>query len=105
MESRSVTIKNLNGLHLRVASDIVLICRKYISEVRLSCSPDAEADGRSILAIVELGATAGTVLIVSAEGPDAREAADEVCRYFSACTEDTSAVVAAAKQPAVCHSV
>ena len=40
---------------------------------------DQEVDGKSIMQVMMLAATKGTVLIVRAEGPDADKAARAIC--------------------------
>ncbi|MGA2090969.1 MAG: HPr family phosphocarrier protein [Endomicrobiales bacterium] len=77
-----VVVKHDSGLHLRVASDVVTICKKYQSTVTLSCKDCEEADACSIMSILLLGAHRGDLVTVTACGRDAHAAVEEISQYF-----------------------
>lgn len=66
-----VTIVNKRGLHARAAAKFVGLAREYTAS--LSVERDGEqADGRSIMDLLMLGAGPGTQLTLSAEGDNAQ---------------------------------
>jgi phosphocarrier protein HPr len=71
--SESVTLPSGVALHARPAATFVKTALKFQS--RLTVGTDGKvADAKSILAVLALGAVGGTMLRLSAEGDDAREA-------------------------------
>lgn len=73
-----VTIVNKRGLHARAAAKFVGLAREF--EASVTVERDGEqADGRSIMDLLMLGAGPGTQLTLSAEGADA-EALTEALR-------------------------
>jgi phosphocarrier protein HPr len=67
--TRTVTITNPLGLHARAAARFVRAATAFESAVQLG-SKSRIMDGKSILGILLLTAAQGTVLTVSADGPD-----------------------------------
>ena len=66
-------IRNRLGLHARAAARFVDTANRFRS--RISASRDGRTmDGKSILGMLLLAASEGTVLELSAEGDDAEEA-------------------------------
>ena len=72
---RQVTIQNKLGLHARPAMQFVDVANQFQSGVKV-CKGDQVVDGKSIMQMMMLAATAGTVLKVVAEGDDAAKALD-----------------------------
>jgi multiphosphoryl transfer protein len=71
------TLRNAVGLHARPAATFVRLVAGLGSRVKvanLDRAPDAPVDGRSILAVLALGASRGSRIRVMVEGPT--EAAD-----------------------------
>jgi phosphocarrier protein HPr len=62
-------------LHARPAADFVRAAMKFESQVTVSAN-GREADAKSLLAVLALGAKRGTTLRLSAEGDDAGAALD-----------------------------
>ena len=74
-EKRRVRIRNRLGLHARAAARFVQTANRF--RARISVSRDGRVmDGKSILGMLLLAASAGTVLELSAEGEDAPAALD-----------------------------
>ena len=69
MTSREVTIRNRLGLHARAAARFVHAANRFRSHVSLS-GRGKTMDGKSILGILLLAASQGTVLRLVAEGED-----------------------------------
>ena len=66
-------IRNRLGLHARAAARFVQTANRFRS--RISASRDGRTmDGKSILGMLLLAASEGTLLELSAEGDDAEEA-------------------------------
>jgi phosphocarrier protein len=82
MEVGKITIKDLNGLHLRRAAELVKFTRLYKSKITF-CHNCKLADSCSILDVLALGATKGCQIAVIAEGPDEKEAVRDISGRFS----------------------
>lgn len=72
-----ITVKIVNrlGLHARPAMTFVDVASTFASEVTVS-KGDTSVDGKSIMQMMMLAATKGTVLEIRAEGDDAEKAAE-----------------------------
>jgi phosphocarrier protein HPr len=71
--SRFVTVVNPLGLHARAAARFVHLATRFESQIRVG--RDARVmDGKSILGILLLAASRGTMLTVTANGPDETDA-------------------------------
>ena len=81
--SKNLKVSNAMGLHARPAAQVVHIANRFESEIKL-CRKDsnAEADCRSVLAMLMLAAGKDTELELVAKGADAVEAAAAVEAYF-----------------------
>ena len=78
MQTSSETLVELPpdvDLHARPAADFVRAAMKFSSRVTVHAN-GREADAKSLLAILALGAKRGTTLRLSAEGDDAGAALD-----------------------------
>ncbi len=72
-ESRSVTVANALGLHMRPAYLFAEVAAKFDSQIEV-VKDDLRIDGKSVLSILTLGASKGTQLQLKATGPDAAQA-------------------------------
>jgi phosphocarrier protein HPr len=63
------------GLHARPAGQFVAMAARFASRISVARG-DEWVDGRSILSLLSLAASRGTVLRIRAEGPDAAEAVE-----------------------------
>jgi len=75
MISRSVTVVNQLGMHARAAAKFVHLAARFASNVRVA-RDGREMDGKSIMGILLLAAARGSILTISAEGADERNAVD-----------------------------
>ena len=73
MQRGSMRITNERGLHARAAARFVHVASGFSSSIRVM-HDEAEADGKSILSLMILGAARGKTLDISADGPDEAEA-------------------------------
>ena len=85
MISTKVKVLTREGLHARPASQIAAMHSQRDAKLTLIRIDDrsTEADGSSILEMLIMAAGFGTELELLAEGPDAREALEEVERFFN----------------------
>ena len=72
---RQVTIQNKLGLHARPAMQFVDVANQFQCGVKV-WKGDQMVDGKSIMQMMMLAATAGTPLKIVAEGDDATSALD-----------------------------
>jgi phosphocarrier protein len=73
--SRDMKIVNRKGLHARATAKFVQCCEKF--EAEITVSKDGETvGGSSIMGILTLGAGIGSTIVVTAKGPQAKEALD-----------------------------
>ena len=80
---RELVVQNRSGLHARVSTMIAQRSKDFVSAIRLR-SGRAVADCRSVLDLLSLGASNGTVLHLEAVGEDASEAMDAIVALFEA---------------------
>ena len=74
---RCFTVQSELGLHARPAGRLAQLAGRFESEISLGRG-DEWVSGSSVLSILCLAATQGTVLSVRAVGPDAEQAVMEV---------------------------
>jgi phosphotransferase system HPr (HPr) family protein len=73
MVTGSAKVKNKNGIHLRLAGELVKAAARFQSNITVS-KDGQEVDAKSILGVAGLGAENGAELSFSAEGEDERAA-------------------------------
>ena len=69
----SATILNKRGLHTRASAKIVEASARFISQIHVIKDGTA-VNGRSIMGLMMLAASIGSMVEITAEGPDAEEA-------------------------------
>lgn len=75
MIRRELRIRNRLGLHARAAARFVHAASRFRSKI--TAGRDGRSmDGKSILGILLLGASQGSLIELSADGPDEREAVE-----------------------------
>lgn len=65
-----VALPDSVDLHARPAADLVRAAMRFSADVWVTAG-EREVDAKSLLSILALGAKAGTILRLRAEGPDA----------------------------------
>lgn len=78
----NVTIVNKLGLHARPAMEFVDCASRFASDVFVKRGVQS-VNGKSIMEMMLLAATAGTVLEVEATGDDAQAAIDELVKLVA----------------------
>ena len=76
-ETRDITLVNRYGLHVRPAGLFAKIASRYDADVHVEKDGNI-VSGKSIMALMTLEATCGTVLKVTASGAQAKEVLDEL---------------------------
>lgn len=74
-----VEIKNTDGLHMRPAMQFVDIANQFDCDITIS-NDKTSVDGKSIMQMSLLAATAGTKLTIKTQGSDAKKAIDALKR-------------------------
>ncbi len=75
--SSRFVIRNELGLHFRAAAMVVRTANGFTSELTLATGK-ASADARSVLDLLTLAASKGTVVVVTATGADADVAVNAI---------------------------
>ena len=84
--TRTLTVTNQHGLHLRRCSAIVALVGRHLAKVMIQKGSQF-ANAASIFDLLSLAATEGTELVLSATGPEAEEALEAVVGLFTCRTE------------------
>ena len=74
---RKMTLMNRYGMHVRPAGLFAKTASRYDATINVEKDGNV-VSGKSIMALMTLEAVNGTVLTVTAEGPQAKEALDEL---------------------------
>ena len=82
MIKKDVTIINKLGLHARAAAKFVSLASRFESKLMVSRN-DREVNGKSIMGIMMLAASQGTVITLSAEGVDEQNAIDALAELIN----------------------
>ena len=83
MIARDLTIKNRKGLHARAAAQLVHVASRFHSKVQISKDGIA-VDGKSILGLLTLSATQGSIMRLTVEGTDEEDAVREISTLVEA---------------------
>jgi phosphotransferase system HPr (HPr) family protein len=81
MVSKKVMINLNSGLHARPASQLVSLVKSFSSRFRFRFG-EKTASGTSIISILALGLTSGSIVEVEAEGADEYAALDQVVAFL-----------------------
>jgi phosphocarrier protein len=73
MTSRDVIVVNQLGMHARAAAKFVHLAARFSAHVRVA-RDEREMDGKSIMGLLLLAAARGSVVRISADGADERDA-------------------------------
>jgi len=80
--TRTVTVANPEGLHLRAAMLIAEVARRHQADVKMTKGLDC-VDAKSVLQVMSLGAYEGEELLLEAEGPGAETVIEELAQLFA----------------------
>lgn len=79
---KKIRVNNPQGLHARPAALFVQIANKYESDVIVKKGND-EVNGKSIMGLMTLAAEKGSAIRLKINGPDAKEAMEELEKVVS----------------------
>jgi phosphotransferase system HPr (HPr) family protein len=84
--SRTVIIRNSQGLHARPAMQFVDVANQFRASVMVHKGGDepADANGKSVMDMLVLAAGEGTPLLIEADGDDAAEAIQKLAELIEA---------------------
>lgn len=92
MVTRTATVVNQLGMHARAAAKFVHLANRFTSRVRVA-RQGREMDGKSIMGLLLLAASRGSVVTISADGIDEQLAVDALIELVeSGFGEDVCAV-------------
>ncbi len=83
MVERETTVGPEEGLHARPAARFVQTAKQFSSRITVS-NDDREANAKSSMKIMSLGAKKGEKVVIRAEGDDAEEAVEALAAFISA---------------------
>jgi phosphotransferase system HPr (HPr) family protein len=86
---RTATLPAGVDLHARPAATFVRAAMAYDAQVTIAVG-DREADAKSLLSVLGLGATAGTSVVLRADGPDAAAAVDGLAALLDGLVETSA---------------
>ena len=81
MVSGRVKVLNKNGIHLRLASELVKAASSFNCEITIA-KDSMEVNAKSILGVAGLGAELGQELMIKAEGEDEDNALGLLVQMF-----------------------
>ncbi len=76
-----VEVVNKLGLHAKAAAKLVKLCANYASQITLY-KGEQGVDAKSIMGVLMLAATQGTILALHVEGEDASAASEAIIKMF-----------------------
>lgn len=99
-QTRTVTVRNVDGIHARPAAAIVGALAHLDADVLIRNRAGAVADAASPIALATLGAHMGEVLTIAASGADAARALDALTELFATGFGEETATPQRARGPA-----
>lgn len=78
---KKIKIKNPQGLHARPASTFVRIANKYEADITITKGSE-KVNGKSIMGLLMLAASEGSVIEIEASGSDAAAAVQELEKFL-----------------------
>ena len=75
------TVQDPNGMHARPAGRLATVAKQFLSDVRVR-TEEKEADAKRLLALMSLGAKAGTCLTFTVSGEDEEHAAAQLQSFL-----------------------
>lgn len=79
--TKSFQIKNMLGLHARAAAAFVKVANRHRAEIMVE-KDGVSVNGKSIMGVLMLAASKGTLINIKAKGDDAQDALDALGRLI-----------------------
>jgi len=86
MFSATITVPNETGLHARPASQLAQLSQTFESQLRIIFGEEV-IDPKSIISILSGGIAQGSIIKLTAEGPDEQFAGESLVNFIEALTE------------------
>ena len=83
MISRIVEVRNKRGLHARASARFVTLASQIDAQIEVEKDGNRVC-GTSIMGLMMLGAAMGDTITISATGPGAEQAVDQLCALVEA---------------------
>ena len=80
--SKDITISNKLGLHARAATKLAILATEFEASITL-IQGEKQASAASVLGLLMLESGIGKVITVEAQGRDAQQALDAVCKLIN----------------------
>ncbi len=77
MVETKVTLSNKMGLHARPSTQIATTASRYSADIHIA-KDDMVVDAKSVLELLMLAAECGSELLITADGDDAKDAAQAI---------------------------
>lgn len=87
MIQRTLKVVNKTGLHARPAAKFVETANRYNSRITVQ-KKDRKADAKSIIGILGLGASKGSIITITAEGEDESIAVETLAALINSFAEE-----------------
>ncbi|MBX9621865.1 MAG: HPr family phosphocarrier protein [Alphaproteobacteria bacterium] len=81
MVKHEVLIQNRKGLHARASAQIVKIAESFEAETYI-CYGERRVPAESIMGLLMLGAGQGSLIVIEAEGNEAKKAVDSLVQLI-----------------------
>ena len=78
---RQTEVINRLGLHARASAKLVKSAGRYTSSIQIGTDSET-VDGKSIMGLMMLAATQGTIMTITVEGEDAESAMHDIVSLF-----------------------
>ena len=91
MMTRECVIRNRLGLHARAAAKFVHTAGAFACRIQVA-KGGRQVDGKSIMGLLLLAATQGSVITIAADGPDEQEAGTALCALIARGFDEASCV-------------
>jgi phosphocarrier protein HPr len=79
---RDVTVMNANGIHARPSAEIVKVAGRFASAITMS-RDGLDVNAKSIMGVMMLAAECGSMVRVSADGPDEADAIEALAELIA----------------------
>ncbi len=92
MPESEIKITNETGLHARPASQFVNKAQEYEAEIFIERvdDPEENANAKSIMDVMSMGAAKGTEIIIKTEGEDEDKALEELKEFIENLSNEES---------------
>lgn len=82
MKKEKVIVKNIEGLHIRPASELAKVTNQFKCDIQITVG-ERRANAKSILGIMSAGAKANDEIEFACEGEDEETAINEIVKVFT----------------------